>query len=183
MPSALSQGGMSPPAPNPQPDGGQGQPMTAPSALMGAGGPPQGAPQGQQQPPAQPAPTHQQVVAGLKHLGAVEQELSGILADPDLGKTDLRSKIIDGTTRLVAMQILTPTQAVAQLGTVPDRPFEQKQWLETHFAQAIQAQDALLGHHAQAFAGQGVDAPPPPMSDDQLGAQASLASHYRGLKR
>jgi len=147
--------------------GGQGAPM--------APGGSQAAPQGAPMPP--PAPSHQQTVAALRHFDAIEKELSGLLADPDLGKSDLKSKIIDGTTKLVANGILTASAAVTELGTVPERPFEQKKWLENHFVQTLQAANAVLGHHAAAFAGQQVDTTPA-NPDDHQQHMAGLMSNY-----
>lgn len=140
---------------------------------MGAGG--QGAPQA---PP--PPPSHQQTVVALRHFSAIEKELGGLLADPDLGKADMKSQIIDGATKLVAGGILTPVQAVTQLGAVPTRPYDQKAWLEKNFSQAVQAQQMVLAHHAAgaAMGQQGDTMPPNPAN--HAGAVASLAAQYKG---
>ena len=61
-------------------------------------------------------------------------ELSTLLKNPDLGKADLKSSIIDGTTKLVAERIIPPNDAVTQLATVPDRPFQQREWIQNHYA-------------------------------------------------
>jgi hypothetical protein len=185
MPNALSGTvGGAPPAPNPQPQqapqGGMGG-----NALSGA---PTGAP-GQPQPPQQaqaPAPTQQQTIAAMRHFSAIERELTSLLSDPDLGKADLKSKIIDGATKLVSDGILTPAQAVTQLGAVPDGkqsggPFQQKQWVEKNFAQTIQAANAVLDHHGAAFPGQGADPAAQSTPDDHQGIMAGLTSHYQGL--
>jgi hypothetical protein len=143
---------------------------------MGATAQPPGVPQGQQPPPP---PSHQQTVVALRHFGAIQQELVTVLSNPDVGKASMKSEIIDGTTKLVAMGILTPAAAVTQLGTMPERPFDQKTWLEDHLKQTIQAQDIVLGHHGQAFAGQDVDSSAP--DQDNHGAMISgLATQYQG---
>ena len=170
MGNALSAQGGPPPAPNPQPQaimGAQGTPM-------GPGGPP-AAPQGQPMPP--PAPSHQQTVAALRHFSAIEKELTELLKNPDLGKSDLKSAIIDGTTKLVADGILTAASAVTELGTVPEKPFDQKKWLEHHFVQTLQAANAVLSHHAAAFSGQQVDTTPA-SPDDHQSHMAGLMSNY-----
>jgi hypothetical protein len=120
-------------------------------------------------------------VAALRHFGAIEHELTTLLEDPDLGKSDMKSKIIDGVSSLVAERFLTPVEAVVQLGTVPERPFDQKQWLEQHLSTAVQAQVAVLAHHGAAFAGQNVDTTPPD-PDDHLEMMAGLKAHYQGLQ-
>ena len=179
MPNALSPASGPPPAPMQNPAAmPQGNALAPPpGGAPGLPGAMPGQPPAQQQQP--PAPSHQQTVAALRHIGAIEKELSGLLADPDLGKTDMHSKIIDGTTKLVASGMVSPSQAVQQLGTVPEQPFEQKQWLEQHFAQTIQAQSAVLQHHRAAF--QGMPGPSNPGSpDDHLADMASLTSQFKG---
>lgn len=104
---------------------------------------------------AAPQLTHQQTVASLRHFSAIARELEVFLKDPDLGKADLKSKIIDGTTKLVANRIITPAQAVMQLGTVPSDPLLQRKWVQQHFQQTIMSQNAVLDHHAQANPGSG----------------------------
>lgn len=172
MSNALSATGGPPPAPNPQPQDG---PPNGGNALTGA--PSQsGQASGQQQ--AAPAPGHQQVVAALRHFDAIERELGTLLADPDLGKADLKSKIIDGATKLVSSGMVTAAQAVTQLGTVPERPFDQKKWVETQFLQTIQASHAVLDHHRRAFQGHGPS--DPGHVDDHLSTMSGLMSQYKG---
>ena len=136
--TALSAG--PPPAPPSMPNGSNADTMQ-----------PQ-APQGAQ---PQPAPTHQQTVAALRHFNAILGELRGLLENPDLGKANLKSSIIDGTSKLVAQRIMSPADAVTQLATVPERPFEQKQWAENHYSQIVQAQAAVLDHHRTQALGTG----------------------------
>jgi hypothetical protein len=138
------------------------------------------APQGAQQ---APAPSHQQTVAALRHFGMIEKELGGLLADPDLGRTDMKSKIIDGATALVGLGIMSPPDAVTQLATVPERPFDQKGWIEKHFVDAIKAANMILDQHRAAFDGQ--PAPPPGTGYDPDHHQsiiAGLQGHYKGLR-
>jgi len=174
MSNALSAIGGPPPAPNADP-GQQMPPPVAGNAL----GPAPAAPSGPPAPP--PAPSHQQTVAALRHFAALERELTTLLKDPDLGKSDLKSKIIDGTTGLVAQGYLTPAAAVTELGTVPERPFDQKKWLEQHFVQTIAAANQVLGHHQAAFPGGAPNEGAPDMGDHHDLMQG-LASHYQGRK-
>ena len=172
MSNALSALGGPPPAPNPEP-GQQMPPPMAGNAL----GPATGQQPGPPAPP--PAPSHQQTVAALRHFAALERELTTLLKDPDLGKSDLKSKIIDGTTGLVAQGYLTPAAAVTELGTVPERPFDQKKWLEQHFVQTIAAANQVLGHHQAAFPG-GAPNEEAPSMDGHHDLMQGLASHYQG---
>lgn len=167
MPNPLHLGGA--PSP-PNPDMPQG-PSPAASPMAPA--------QPQQAPP--PPPTHQQTVAALRHFDAIEQELTTLLKDPDLGKADMKSKIIDGTTSLVAKRIVSPAQAVMQLGSVPDRPFDQKQWLLTHYQQTVQAGAAVLAHHGAGVAtGMTPIDTTAPNPDDHQTAMAGVMSNYSG---
>lgn len=190
MPNALAISSGPPPAPD-MPQGAAQAMGTAPTGSPQ--GMPPGAPQGGPMPPQQPpAPSHQQTVAALRHFAAVEKELEPLIKDPDLGKTDMRPKAIDGVTKLVASGILTPTQAVDQLSQFPDDPFKQKQMLQQMYVQTIIGQKQVLAQHGQAFAG--VPFPPgatPPnakgrskpsggaVPDDHQNTMASLMAHYK----
>jgi hypothetical protein len=130
--------GMTSPAP-PNPDAG--------NALQ------QGAPQ---QPQRQaPAPTHEQTVAALRHFDAVKAELTTLLNNPALGKSDLKSNIIDGVTSLVSKRMMKPADAVIQLSQVPEDPIQQRKWIQTQMAQAVQAEHAIVDQHRNTNLGSG----------------------------
>ena len=42
-----------------------------------------------------PAPNHAQTVAALRHFYMIGKELRGLLADPNVGKSDIRSALIE----------------------------------------------------------------------------------------
>jgi hypothetical protein len=176
MPNALDMG--QPPVPNPdqQQPAAQGQPQA--NALGG----PQGAPPQQQ---AAPAPTHVQTVAALAHFHAIQQELETLAKNPDLGKASIKSAIIDGTAKLVSQRIISPAEAVSQLSKVPEKPLEQKQWLEALMMQTFQASSAVLSHRQGAVAS-GTAPPEDPnaaySADDHMSHMGGLAAHYNGLK-
>ena len=180
MASALSSVGGPPPAPNPQPQQTNpsplsmvGQPM-APSAPGSQGGP-------QQQAPAPPAmPSHAQTVAALRHFTAIESEAKKLLKDPDLGKSDMHSAIIDSVTRLVAKGITTPADAVRELGNVPDTPFQQKKWLENVFTQACQAQTAMLTMHQHGVMSGMPNDQTAPNPDDHQATMSGLHAQLKG---
>jgi hypothetical protein len=162
-----------PPAPNPQPQA-QSQPGNALS------GPPSGVSAQGQQPQLPPAPTHAQTVTALRHFTALESELSELMADPDLGKTDMRSKVIDGMTRLVAEGIVPPAGAVKDMGTFPEKPYDQRQWVNQHFMNVVQAQTAILAHHQLgAMQGQPVGSEEPSPDDHQT-IMSGLQGRYSG---
>lgn len=159
------------------------QPIAAPQAM------PQAAPgQAPGQPPQAPQITHQQAVTALRHFSAISRELEQILKDPDLGKSDVQSKIIDGTARLVASRIVTPSDAVQQLSSVPADPQMQRKWVQTHFQQTMVAMNGVLDHHAQSNPGTG-DLPVEIARSQSNGADShlddmkSLNGGYRSGKR
>ena len=139
---ANSFGTETPPAPSP----GGGNALTSGSAPMPAVQP---APQpGGQPPQAQPAPpTPAQTVAMLRHQDAVRKELEILAKDPALGKSSVKSKIIDGVMRLVAERFLKPVQAVDELSKVPTEPLLQMKWVKSMYAQAQQAENGILDHY------------------------------------
>jgi hypothetical protein len=129
-----------------------------------------------------PAPTHEQTVAGLRHLAAVYDQLLEAKRDPDLGRTNVRGKVIDGLTTLVSRNMVGPGDAVNELVTFPERPFEQKQWVDQKLAECQRAQSALLDHHRSAHVGTGDWAleslTPQANSDDHRAHMNGLVAHY-----
>jgi hypothetical protein len=102
-----------------------------------------------------PAPSHEQTVAGLRHLAAVHDELVSIKNDRDLGNVDVKSKVVDGFTKLVADRIVDPGEAVAQLVDFPTKPLEQKEWVDQKLVMNLRAQSQLLDHHRASHVGTG----------------------------
>jgi hypothetical protein len=179
--AALSAGALPPPPPM---LAGQQQQTAMPQGI-----PNQPQAPGMQQPGQQqaPAPTHGQTVAALRHFNAILGELKGLLENPDLGKANLKSTIIDGMTKLVAERIIPPAAAVTQLAAVPDEPFQQAQWAKNHYAQTVQAQAAVLDHHRQSAMGTGNYDLENALHEDESDPdshmetmQGTMAQHYGG---
>jgi hypothetical protein len=154
-------------------------PMPAQGAVQQDPAQPTGAPQ------QMPAPSHAQTVATLRHTHAIQDELETLLKNPAIGKSSIKSAIIDGATKLVASRIITPAQAVAQLGTVPDDPLEQRKWLRAQLAQSVQAQNAILDHHRAAHAGgdEATAGHQPYDPETHIDTMAGVNDHYKGLRR
>lgn len=130
MANPLETGSTSPTPPNP--DAGSGNPLQS-------GGQPQAA--------APIPPSYEQVVAAMRHTDAVKGELATLLKNPALGRSDVKSAIIDGTTKLVAERFMSPEDAVIQLSKVPSDPIAQRKWLQTMLAQTQQSENAILDHY------------------------------------
>ena len=138
MPNALQQNNTPPPPPDinarPVPQSGApGAPIQGPQPV--------------------PAPSHEETVAALRHFQGIERELITLAKNPGLGKTNVKSAVIEGVTKLVAGQYLTPSQAVIELSTVPEKPFDQKVWVQKHIVTTEAMQNAVLTHHQAANPG------------------------------
>jgi len=97
--------------------------------------------------------SHQRAVAALRYFQEFERELWSVLADPDLGKADMKSKVVAAITRLRTREIASPAQSATLLATFPDRPLDQQRWAEAHFTQAIQGADEVLERYRAATPG------------------------------
>jgi hypothetical protein len=164
-------------SPNPPPPEQLGN-MSQGNALM-SGAPPmqQNSPMGNGTPNAQPSPpTHAQTVAALRHFDAVKGVLAPLLANPALGKSNMKMPIIDAVTKLVSELFISPATAVDQLSAVPSDPLLQRKALQNMMQQAIQAERVILAHHAIGFAGQGPE--PTPSADSHMDHMAALAANY-----
>jgi hypothetical protein len=129
--------------------------------------------------PKVPAPTHEQTVAALRHFYALQDELEPLLKDPNLGKVDLRSKAIDGATKLVAARIFTPADAVGQLVDFPDQPQQQKNWLIQKYFMAHVSVLQVLDHHGAAAAAGMVPATGKPNKERHIDDMRGLLEHYK----
>lgn len=171
--SALSVNPPAPEMPTQQSGPGNG------SALMPPMPQPQpSAPQQGQGPQLPPPPSHAQTVTALRHFGALESELTKLMKSPELGKDDLRSDVIDAMTRLVAKGIVPAAGAVKDLGTFPEKPFDQRTWVNQHFQNVVQAQTMILAHHAQG--GPNVPADEP-TADSHQGTMNALQARYKDM--
>lgn len=165
-------------------------PMQAPQPVApggspsqpGAGGPMQ--PGGPQQAPT-PPPSHAQTVATLRHLQNVNREFGPILKNPDLGKSDMKSAVIDAGTKLVADRIVTPAAAVMLLSQVPTDPLDQRKWLQNFYDTNEKAQMTVLDHHASGGptnldwqSDQAGFMPHDP--DGHMKAMEGVMTHYKG---
>jgi hypothetical protein len=173
MPNALDSG--MPPPVQAQPQGNGLQQGGAPAN----GAAPQAAPP--------PPPTHEQTVAALRHFDAIRGELTTLLKDPAAGRSDLKSKIIDGVTKLVSERILSAPQAVQQLAQVPSDPLQQRKWMQTMLAQTAQAEQGIVEHHRNTNLGSGDWATEAQKHntnpDDHLEHMKALNANYSGAAR
>lgn len=173
--NSLDMGG---PPPAPDIAAAPAQPGNALAMSGNPGGPPgQGA--AAAGPVPTPTPTHEQTVAALRHFQAIQDELEPLLKDPDLGKSDLKSKVIDGATRLVATRIFSPAEAVGQLAEFPEKPFDQRNWIIRNYFMAHVAMMQVLDHHGAAAAAKMVPEGGKPDQGRHMEDMKGLVEHYK----
>ena len=100
----------------------------------------------------------QRTIAVLRRSSAIEAELSKLLSNANVGRIDMKSETESAIVSLVASGILTASEVVTEIGTVPERPADQFRWLENHLQRTIDSADAALARHQAEFAGQGLRA-------------------------
>ena len=157
---------------------------TPPPPEISSGGQPQQNALARPQPAqSMPAPSHGHTVAALRHFHSIVAELKTLLANPDLGKSDLKSEIIDGASKLVAARIITPANAVQQLSSVPENPRQQRQWVMQSLQQTIAASNNVLDHHAAGHHGSldwATESQHPEFGEDNhFQAMEGLTAQYR----
>lgn len=102
-------------------------------------------PQAQGQMPA--VPNHQETVAVLRHTMRIVDELQILDKNPSLGRSDVRSQIIDGVSKLVGDRLLKAADAIPLLADVPTEPLMQRKWVQQMLKQTVDAQNNVLSHH------------------------------------
>jgi hypothetical protein len=103
-------------------------------------------------PPRMPAPTAAQTQAGLRRFDAVMSAMRAIMRDPDLGRTNLRPKIMDQASKLIGSKVISLAQCMQAIAPLNDQPLDQKNLVSGIYNAALQASNALLDHHGAAVA-------------------------------
>jgi hypothetical protein len=111
-----------------------------------------------------------QMELALKKVGAVNSSLSGLIGDPDFGKSDLSKKIQDVAVRWVNAGIYTPAHMAEALKSMPSDPQRQAIWLRNIYSQTQSAEQ-----RAQSFFGS------PQGASDAAGTRVIQAPGYPGL--
>jgi hypothetical protein len=130
--------GGAPPAQNPfaslMPNGGQ---LASPQASV---------------PQAPPAPTHAQVVAGYYRLQETKRLMGKILANPKIGRENIRPLVLDAGATLIGDRLQSLAEFMKGISTFPpaDDPLAQKKWVQRLYDVSSQAQQKLLQDHRAA---------------------------------
>lgn len=134
----------------PQTDG-NGMPSQSGNALAMANGP-QGMPMG---PAQQPAPSHEQAVAALIHFERLSQDFGKLLADPEIGKKDMKRDIYDMAAGLLGEGFSTLPSLMGELQTIPKDPPDQYKWIKQHADNAQMAAAKVFRDYRAANRGSG----------------------------
>jgi hypothetical protein len=125
-----------------QPQTPQGQPGQAPNLQAIA--------QRMQQPAPPPAPTKAQTVAALHRFGEIKQTIGEVAQDPNLGTKNIRPKLLDAASELLASKVLSLPEIMNAIQGLPDDPQKQKAFVINILRTADQAQKTVLAHHSMA---------------------------------
>lgn len=110
----------------------------------------QAQPQPQQPTQQQPAPTPGQTAAALHHFSEIKSMLKPIMADPNLGKTNIRPKLLDSMSKLLASRALSLPQVMNAVKSLPDDPVEQLKFVQKVYQDNDAAQKLVLMHSRNA---------------------------------
>jgi hypothetical protein len=172
--------------------GAQATPQ-APVAASPAGAPAQPQPQGgnplaalaaqaaPQQQPA-PAPTHAQAVAAMHRFGQIKSAMAPVIADPNLGKTNVRPKLLDAASKLLGSKVLSLPEIMNSIKNLPDDPIQQKKFVENIMNTATQAQLTVLQQHRNAQLPEDQE-PDEWTPDNHADNMAGLMAHYQGAAK
>lgn len=173
------------PPPGPAPAAPTSAPAPSPNALasllQGGAGP--------GQLPQRPTPNHQQTVAALVHLQAVQKAMDGLSRLPGLGKENIRPEIFDATADLMGQGMFTLPQVMNEIKAIPADPPGQKQWVLQHLQQISAAQKQILMDHAQGNPGSGdfatemANLPAGDDSGSHVDTMKSVVDHYSTRRR
>ena len=139
MPDLMAMMGGQPPQAQPQ-----AAPQANPLAAL-AGQAPQ-----QQQPQGPPQLSHAQTVAGLHKFSEIKAAMLPVISDPKLGKTNIRPKLLDATSKLLMNKTLSLPEIMNRIKDLPDDPQKQKAFVDQIYQSSDQAQKVLLANAAHA---------------------------------
>lgn len=95
-----------------------------------------------------PRPTPGQTAAALHHFGEIKAALRPIIQDPQFGKTNVRPKLLDAASKLLAAKVLSLPQIMSAIKGLPEEPMEQVKFVEKIYGDSDQAQKIVLMQHA-----------------------------------
>ena len=106
--------------------------------------------QGTQQQRLAPAPTKAQTVAAVHRFSEIKAALKPVRDDPNLGTKNIRPKLLDAASELLASKVLSLPEIMNAIKGLPDDPMQQKKFVDQIYGTADQAQAMVLQHHRSA---------------------------------
>lgn len=153
------------------------QPQGAPQAMPPQGGNQLAALAQPPQAPPPPPPTKAQTIAAVHHFGLIKQSMMPIMDDPNLGKSNVRPKIMDSFSKLLSTKVLSLPEIMKAVKNLPEDPIEQKKFVDKIYQDNDKAQKMVLEHHAMG------GAQDDEWSQDKHGDyMAALMNNYPGQK-
>lgn len=166
--------------PRPGDGGGNAFAMAAP----GGGMPPDAAMGAPAAPQTPGGPTHEMTVSTMVHLGELERTFAKLLADPEIGKKNMRPKIYKAAADLLGQGFTTLPELMGELRTIPKDAPDQYRWIKQHFDNSRNAAAMVFSQHRAAFPGTGdwkTEAMNAPARDHSKHGEsmAAVMSHYK----
>lgn len=105
----------------------------------------------QQQAMPRPAPTIPpgEAMAGIHRFSSVRAAMASVLADPKLGRENIRPKLLDAGSKLLASKVLSLPELMNAIKDLPDDPVKQRQFVDNIFNSAGQAREVLMQQYQQ----------------------------------
>lgn len=122
--------------------------------------------------------TKQQLIAGLHHLNAFQQQFSPLLRNPEIGKSNVRPKIFDASASLIGQGIFSVPEVMNGIKDLPDDPLGQKKWIEKKLSDAMMAEKKMVSDYIGQGPGQEPEGPEWSM-DNHKDHMAGLMGNYK----
>lgn len=129
-----------------------------------------------------PAPTENQTIAAVHHFGQIKSAFGPMLKDPKLGKDNIRPKLLDTMSKLLANKVLTLPEIMNAAKALPEDPIQQKKFVEKIYNDNSKAQMMVLQQHAQAKFPEpepGAPEPTPYSPDTHADEMSALLKQYK----
>ena len=133
---------------------------------------------GQQPQRPAPAPTHAQTMAAMHYFGEIKAAIAPVAKDPNLGVKNIRPKLLDAASKLLASRTLTLSEVMNRIKDLPDDPMQQKKFVESILNNANQAELTVLQHYRDAP--QGPEGDEPWSQENHSDNITGLMQHYGG---
>jgi hypothetical protein len=88
----------------------------------------------------------------VKRFSAIQNALREVMQDKDFGRANVRPKLLDEGSKLLAARVLSLPELMSQISNFPTDPLQQKQVVQQIYNSAQQAEAHVLDAHGSAIA-------------------------------